>query len=206
MTKSKPSKQKLLTATLELVGTEGLSGVTFRAVASKADLPLGLTSYYFKNKDEMLTEAYYLFHQSSMVPVNEFIESISQFFSEDNAAANTLNLGKDVLVERLTVFTTNYIKTQVVKNALDRKIAAAFMHAGIVNPMIRELVAERQQNFIDTGSKMLMALGVSEPKLVSSMFLSLTNHVEKQLMLENRKRFNQKYVEQVFNHFFNLIL
>lgn len=204
--KSQVSKKKLLNACLEIIGANGLSGVTFRAVATKADLPLGLTSYYFKNKDAMLIEAYYLFHESSMVPVNQFVEKISLFLAQMQPYDLKKQPRTPDFIEQLTQITTAYIKAQVVDHAMDRKIAAAFMHAAIVDPMIRELVAQRQDDFIAMGEGLLRELGVSEPRLVSNLFLSLTNHVEKQLLLENKKRFDQQTVDTTFKHFFSAVL
>ena len=47
----------ILDATVRLMTSEGLAAVTHRAVAREADVPLAATTYYFRSKDELLTEA-----------------------------------------------------------------------------------------------------------------------------------------------------
>jgi DNA-binding transcriptional regulator YbjK len=47
----------ILEATIRIVTNEGLAGVTHRAVAKEAGVPLAATTYYFSSKDELIGEA-----------------------------------------------------------------------------------------------------------------------------------------------------
>jgi TetR/AcrR family transcriptional regulator, regulator of biofilm formation and stress response len=47
----------ILDATVDILVTEGLTAVTHRAVAKRADVPLAATTYYFDSKDELIGEA-----------------------------------------------------------------------------------------------------------------------------------------------------
>lgn len=57
----RPSAQQrhdeLLRAGMELAGERGVAGVTHRAVAARAGVSLGSTSYFFSSLDELLVEA-----------------------------------------------------------------------------------------------------------------------------------------------------
>jgi TetR/AcrR family transcriptional regulator, regulator of biofilm formation and stress response len=57
----RPSAQQrhddLLRAGMELAGERGMAGVTHRAVAARAGVSLGSTSYFFSSLDELLVEA-----------------------------------------------------------------------------------------------------------------------------------------------------
>src|SRR5690606_15970372 len=57
----RPSAQQrhddLLRAGMELAGERGMAGVTHRAVAARAGVSLGSTSYFFSSLDELLAEA-----------------------------------------------------------------------------------------------------------------------------------------------------
>jgi len=50
-------REEILRATLRLLGTTGPAGVTHRAVAAEAEVPLAATTYYFASKDELVREA-----------------------------------------------------------------------------------------------------------------------------------------------------
>jgi TetR/AcrR family transcriptional regulator, regulator of biofilm formation and stress response len=50
-------REKILAATVRIIGGQGLGAVTHRAVAREAGVPLAATTYYFSSKDELLREA-----------------------------------------------------------------------------------------------------------------------------------------------------
>lgn len=50
-------RQALLDAAVGLLGSKGPAGVTHRAVATEAGVPLAATTYYFASKEELLREA-----------------------------------------------------------------------------------------------------------------------------------------------------
>jgi TetR/AcrR family transcriptional repressor of bet genes len=59
-TRQKPDVRRaaLLDAAVECLARQGPSGVTTRGIAAEAGVSSGLLSYYFKDKDELLAEAY----------------------------------------------------------------------------------------------------------------------------------------------------
>lgn len=54
-------KTAIVEAALRIIGEKGIQGVSMRAVAAEASVPLGTVTYYFSDKDE-LTEAAFLSH------------------------------------------------------------------------------------------------------------------------------------------------
>lgn len=49
-------RARIIEAALQVVGERGVGGLTFRAVADRADVPLGSTTYHFADKDELVRE------------------------------------------------------------------------------------------------------------------------------------------------------
>jgi DNA-binding transcriptional regulator YbjK len=50
-------RDAVLDAAIALIGERGLAGVTHRAIAAKAGVPLATTSYFFASIDELMVEA-----------------------------------------------------------------------------------------------------------------------------------------------------
>lgn len=48
-------RQRIIDATARIIGQKGIGAVTFRSVAAEAGVPLGSTTYYFTDKDDLLT-------------------------------------------------------------------------------------------------------------------------------------------------------
>lgn len=53
-------KAAILEAALRVIGDKGLAGLSMRAIAAEAGLPLGALGYYFKAKDDLILEAFEL--------------------------------------------------------------------------------------------------------------------------------------------------
>jgi TetR/AcrR family transcriptional regulator, regulator of biofilm formation and stress response len=51
-------KTEILDAALRIIGRDGLGGLSMRALATEAQIPLGATGYYFKTKQELVAEAF----------------------------------------------------------------------------------------------------------------------------------------------------
>jgi DNA-binding transcriptional regulator YbjK len=50
-------RQRIIDAAIRVVGEKGLAGLTHRAVAAEADVPLGSTTYHFRTLDELTVAA-----------------------------------------------------------------------------------------------------------------------------------------------------
>ncbi|MBV6616873.1 TetR/AcrR family transcriptional regulator [Acinetobacter baumannii] len=70
-------RDALLKATIEIVGQQGLHGLTFRAVADLANVNNSLVSYHFGNKDSLLREAAH-WAVSYAIRLSDFSELINQ--------------------------------------------------------------------------------------------------------------------------------
>lgn len=53
-------KTEILEAVLRIVGRHGIAGLSMRALATEADIPLGATTYYFTTKSQLIAEAFQL--------------------------------------------------------------------------------------------------------------------------------------------------
>lgn len=51
-------KNAIIEAALELAGRDGIAGLSMRAVAAKAEIPLGAVGYYFDDKTDLIHAVY----------------------------------------------------------------------------------------------------------------------------------------------------
>ncbi|HWI22029.1 MAG TPA: TetR family transcriptional regulator [Baekduia sp.] len=86
---------KIARAVIVVVGREGIDGLTHRAVAKEANVPLGSTTYHFTNKDELLRSAIELTQSAGREIDSKVLE---QFGPETDLAAALAGL-----MEHLTV-------------------------------------------------------------------------------------------------------
>ncbi|MCG8610138.1 MAG: TetR family transcriptional regulator, partial [Pseudomonadales bacterium] len=79
--KSEHRRRLILEATLRIVAKEGVRGVKHRAVAKEAGVPLASTTYYFKDIDELISDAFMLFAENSQRYIESFYTELSKLIS-----------------------------------------------------------------------------------------------------------------------------
>jgi TetR/AcrR family transcriptional regulator, regulator of biofilm formation and stress response len=70
--KGERRREEILRATLRVIGEHGADGVTHRAVAAEAGVPLSATTYYFASREELLEQTLMLAAQEE----TERLESV----------------------------------------------------------------------------------------------------------------------------------
>ncbi|MGE2716213.1 TetR/AcrR family transcriptional regulator [Mycolicibacterium litorale] len=69
---------RIVEAVIAVVAEKGLAGVTHRSVADKAGVPLGSTTYYFKDKDELTIAAIELMASRTIARTEELLADYAE--------------------------------------------------------------------------------------------------------------------------------
>ncbi len=79
--KSEHRRKLILEAALRIVAREGIRGVKHRAVAKEAKVPLASTTYYFKDIEELISDAFMLFVEKSQLVLDQFYVELNRLVS-----------------------------------------------------------------------------------------------------------------------------
>jgi TetR/AcrR family transcriptional regulator, regulator of biofilm formation and stress response len=79
-------RERILRATLEVIGHDGIPAVTHRRVAADADVPLGSLTYWFATKDDLLREALRLFVDEETERLRVVGEGLTEDMSPEDIA------------------------------------------------------------------------------------------------------------------------
>jgi DNA-binding transcriptional regulator YbjK len=85
-------RQRLIDAAIRVVGERGLGGLSHRAVAAEADVPLGSTTYHFATLDDLLVAALHQVNERFMLeitgwealvaPEDDFADALARLVEE----------------------------------------------------------------------------------------------------------------------------
>lgn len=78
-------RAQILDAAVQVFGTGGAAAVTHRAVAGVAKVPLGSTTYYFTDRDDLLLQTMAHARQAEAVRLTEIVEAIDGTLSLERA-------------------------------------------------------------------------------------------------------------------------
>jgi DNA-binding transcriptional regulator YbjK len=150
-------RETILAATVRLLATRGLGGVTHRSVAAEADVPLAATTYYFASKEEMVAEALELLAAAEVERLAEGAARLGERLgSPEDAAEEVVDIlfpgGEDA--ERILI-----AKYEVLIEAARR-------------PALRPPVAKLESALRGVGEAALRGGGAPEPERRARLLLA----------------------------------
>jgi TetR/AcrR family transcriptional regulator, regulator of biofilm formation and stress response len=146
----------ILEATVRVLVRNGLAGVTHRAVAREAGVPLAATTYYFSSKEELLAEALALMVDDEISRLGRRAAEMGEGLSSpaDSAAALAEVLLPDADAAR----------------ALLAKFEV-YLEAGR-RPSLREPAAHWQDALADLATMTLAAGGATDPERLAPVIIA----------------------------------
>ncbi|MDH6544333.1 TetR/AcrR family transcriptional regulator [Streptomyces sp. SPB4] len=157
----------LVDAAIEVLAKEGARGLTFRAVDTEAAVPIGTASNYFRNRDELLTQAGARVYER-LQPDEETIAR-QQKAGRDRETYVTL---MRELVGRVASFRTGYLALLELRLEATRR------------PELREILTTRVRADVDANVSYHEASGLpGDAMAVKLLFLTLNWLIVEQLTL-----------------------
>jgi DNA-binding transcriptional regulator YbjK len=157
---TEPARERILRATLELIGQEGIGGVTNRAVAAQAGVSLGSLTYHFSSQTELLREALLLFvtrEAERLAALAEGLEGTTPDVGEIAAAVQG-------------IVQTARRHEQLAQMELYLQAAR--------DPELRDVAARAFAAYDQAARVVLVALGVADPEPLVPVVIALVDGFE----------------------------
>jgi DNA-binding transcriptional regulator YbjK len=122
----------LLDAAIEVLAREGARGLTFRAVDTEAQVPVGTASNYFNSRDELLTQVGHRYYERLEPDADVLVSALTGPRDRDRVT----ELMHEI-VERVSTFRTGYLALLELRLESTRR------------PALRELLSQRIRADLD---------------------------------------------------------
>lgn len=142
--KSELRRLEILEATLRIAARDGLRGIKHRAVAREAGVPLAATTYYFRDINELISDAFMLFAEKARDNLGRFYDTVNIVL--DSMPPQSLERGRperQALAERLTAISTAYLSEQFS----ERKEQVMAEQVFLIEALRDERLAELAQSY-----------------------------------------------------------
>ncbi len=168
----------ILEATLVAIAELGLRGVTHREVARRADVQLSLTTYYFRDIDELIRETFVLFctrsrpnYETVWSGVFDYLESFPR--SELRKAAV-----KREVCEGLAQRATDYLVSRVMENPVGLAVEQTLFTAARQTPELRDLADEHRANLLRPLVELCACFNRTDPEVDAELLLDVMTTME----------------------------
>ena len=133
------TRRKILDATLTVIAKEGVRGTTHRAIAREADVQLSLTTYYFRDLNELLSLAFRTFMERDYGTMAEQWEKafkyLDQFSPSDLADQETRRRIVDYCTKRVV----DHIRHGLTDHPQGLAVEHHFFYEALNDPTLQEL-------------------------------------------------------------------
>lgn len=162
--KSEHRRRIILEAALRIVAKEGVRGVKHRAVAKEAQVPLASTTYYFKDIEELITDAFMLFAEKSQQVLELFYGELNKLVVKYDAdMIRSDELTRLRFTEELVEMGVRYIKAQVQFRRDDVLAEMAFLMEALRDKQLQPLAKEYRMAWFTRLVSFLMQTKSSTP-------------------------------------------
>ncbi len=171
--KSEHRRKEILDAALRIVAREGIRGVKHRAVAKEANVPLASTTYYFKDIEELISDAFMLFAEKSLQVLDLFYGELHSLV----ANYDVKEIQRDVEVRErfitgLVDMGAGYIKAQVKFRRQDLLAEMAFLLEAVRDERLKPLARDYRGVWYSRLTEFLILTNTPAPKEDAMLIIS----------------------------------
>lgn len=184
---SEQRRQKILEAALRLIVREGVRAVRHRAVAAEAQVPLSATTYYFRDINDLITDAFALFVEQSAEGLAAFWKGMDVELTRLAEGLQNGQVSRQSMIEEIVELALRYVIEQS-RGARDKLLAErAFLHEALLNPGLRQLAQGHQQILSRGAANLFSVLGSREPEVDAQLLTALILQMEYQALLDGER-------------------
>ncbi|MBY6212464.1 TetR/AcrR family transcriptional regulator [Microbulbifer agarilyticus] len=178
---SRQRRKAILEGTLRLIVKEGIRGIRHRAVAKEAEVPLAATTYYFKDLNDLISDAFTYFVEKNIDETRSLQEesfaAVRQLPKEQLHSAE----GRRQLTQQLTRFVLAHIRTQVASRD-NRIIELAFKNEALRNPQLTRAVRMASQSIENLIVEFFELLQLADPLAAAQIVYGTILNLEFQIL------------------------
>jgi len=183
-------RQAILDAAMRIVVRDGVRGVRHRAVATEAGVPLSATTYYFKDIDDLLNDAFAQYVERSAV-------FMAKLWSNTEEMLRALIARGDGSPEA---------RAQLADEIARLIAEQAFRQEALLNPRLASLVLAHQDILLQGGRQMLEVLGSRDPVQDAQVLTAIIGRMEYQGLLASTQADADREMLGILTRFMQWVL
>ena len=171
--KSEHRRKEILDAALRIVAREGIRGVKHRAVAKEANVPLASTTYYFKDIEELISDAFMLFAEKSLQVLDLFYGELHNLVA--NYEIKEIQRDAEIREKFITALVdmgAGYIKAQVKFRRQDLLAEMAFLLEAVRDERLKPLARDYRGIWYSRLTDFLILTNAPAPKEDAMLIIS----------------------------------
>jgi DNA-binding transcriptional regulator YbjK len=172
------TRQKILEATLRVIARDGVRGTTHRAVAREADVQLSLTTYYFRDLNELISLAFRMFMDRDYgrlaMQWKRAFTYLDQFSPDDLAS----EAARQRIIDYCTRRIVEHIRHGLSEHPEGLAVEHHFFYEALNEPQLKELSARHRQRLLQPVVRFCEYFNTSDPETDAHLLLGTITRLE----------------------------
>jgi len=203
---SEQRRQDILDAAMRIVVRDGVRAVRHRAVAAEASVPLSATTYYFKDMDDLLTDAFAQYVERSAAYMAKLWGNTEVLLRGMLARSDGSCEARAQLADDIALMAMEYLRHQLTTRREQLIAEHAFHHEGLINPRLAPLVSAHQQILLQGTCQFLQVMGSSQPELDAQVLTGIICRMEYQGLLDGPQPDADEAMLGILTRYMHLVL
>ena len=195
--KGEQTRNSILEAALRVIAELGLRSVTHRAVAAEAGVQLSLTTYYFKDIDELIEQAFTLFCERSRPGYEQVWAAVFAYLDDFPSGELRKTPVRERICQDLSSMATDYLIAQVVEKPLGLAVEQEFFTTVRLTSTLRSLAAEHRRHLLEPLVEMCRRFNKSDPEIDAELLLDTMTRLEYEALLLDREQIDREGIERM---------
>lgn len=195
--KGEQTRLGILEGALGVIAREGLRGVTHRAVAAQAGVQLSLTTYYFRDIDSLIEEAFALFCERSR-PTNELIwAEIFAYLERFTAAELRTTAVREKVAAGLSKRATDIIVQGILDNPDGLRVEQVLFSSALQSTSLRQLASDHRQSLLTPLVAICRRFNRQDPELDAELLLDTMTRLEYEALLIEPGKIDRTHIRRL---------
>jgi DNA-binding transcriptional regulator YbjK len=188
------TRQKILEATLRVIASEGVRGTTHRAIAREADVQLSLTTYYFRDLNELISLAYRTFMDRDYGELarqwKRAFRYLDQFAADDLASPDVRQRIIDYCTKRIV----DHIRHGLTEHPDGLAVEHHFFYEALNDPQLKKLSARHRRRLLQPVVRFCEYFNTSDPETDAHLLLGTITRLEYEALPTTRDGVDYKSI------------
>ena len=176
--KGERTRERILIAAIEVLALNGIKGTTHRAIASHAQLQLSLTTYYFKDIQELIHQAFKLNSERIISRADTILAAAFTLITKIEKKTLRKTAVKEDLCQQLSEMTAQHLIDNIKHQAISLAVEQLMLTEIQVTPALRLLAQEHELAQLAPYQQLCQFFNKVSPELDAKIMYSVFSQLQ----------------------------
>ena len=176
------TRRRILDATLAVIAHEGVRGTTHRAIAREAGVQLSLTTYYFRDLNELISLAFRTFMDRDYGTMTEQWDKAFRYLDQFSSAALTDEETRRRIVDYCTKRVVDHIRHGLTDHPEGLAVEHHFFYEALNDPTLQALSDVHRHHLMQPMVRFCEYFNASDPETDARLLLGTITRLEYQAL------------------------